>query len=55
MFDAIASVFILFIDSVIWRHPLLLYSKESLTQPLTSLPSEQLQSEAVKLFKVIIF
>nr|XP_042909382.1 uncharacterized protein CG43867 [Parasteatoda tepidariorum] len=40
-------------NNVIWKHPLLLYSKESLTQPLTSLPSEQLQAEAVKLFKSI--
>ncbi|XP_054721007.1 uncharacterized protein CG43867-like [Uloborus diversus] len=40
-------------NCVIWKHPLLLYSKDSLTQPLTSLPSEQLQTEAVKLFKSI--
>lgn len=39
--------------SVIWRHPLLLYSKENITQALTTLPSEQLQAEAVKLFKSI--
>ncbi|KAG8186143.1 hypothetical protein JTE90_022731 [Oedothorax gibbosus] len=40
-------------NNVIWKHPLLLYSKDSLTQPLTSLPSEQLQAEAIKLFKSI--
>ncbi|XP_067143938.1 uncharacterized protein CG43867-like isoform X2 [Centruroides vittatus] len=40
-------------NSVIWRHPLLLYSKDSISQPLTTLPSEQLQTEAVKLFKSI--
>lgn len=40
-------------NSVIWRHPLLLYTKDNLTQPLTSLPSEQLQTEAIKLFKSI--
>ncbi|GFQ79201.1 uncharacterized protein CG43867, partial [Trichonephila clavata] len=40
-------------NHVIWKHPLLLYSKESLTTPLTSLPSEQLQAEAIKLFKSI--
>ncbi|XP_076358962.1 uncharacterized protein CG43867-like [Tachypleus tridentatus] len=40
-------------NSVIWRHPLLLYTKENLTQPLTTLPSDQLQVEAIKLFKSI--
>lgn len=40
-------------NSVIWRHPLLLYSKDNISQPLTTLPSEQLQTEAVKLFKSI--
>ena len=37
---------------VLWRHPLLLYGKENITSPLTSLTSETLQTEAVKLFKV---
>ncbi|KOC70571.1 Uncharacterized protein WH47_03587 [Habropoda laboriosa] len=36
---------------VLWRHPLLLHTKESITSPLTSLTSEALQSEAIKLFK----
>ncbi|XP_071044238.1 uncharacterized protein CG43867 isoform X3 [Parasteatoda tepidariorum] len=40
-------------SSPIWKHPLLLYTKDSLSQPLTTLPSEQLQMEAVKLFKSI--
>ncbi|UYV74629.1 PLEKHH2 [Cordylochernes scorpioides] len=40
-------------DNVLWRHPLLLHSKECISQPLTSLPSETLQSEAIKLFKSI--
>ncbi|XP_076360493.1 uncharacterized protein CG43867-like isoform X3 [Tachypleus tridentatus] len=40
-------------NSVIWRHPLLLYSKENIPQPLTTLPSDLLQAEAVKLFKSI--
>ncbi|XP_022255009.1 uncharacterized protein CG43867-like [Limulus polyphemus] len=40
-------------NSVIWRHPLLLFSKENITQPLTTLPSEQLQAEGIKLFKSI--
>ncbi|KAG5682451.1 hypothetical protein PVAND_011802 [Polypedilum vanderplanki] len=38
-------------NSVLWRHPILLYSKENLTTPLTSLHSEELQNEALKLFK----
>ncbi|XP_018342452.1 PREDICTED: uncharacterized protein CG43867 isoform X2 [Trachymyrmex septentrionalis] len=36
---------------VLWRHPLLLHTKESITSPLTSLTSETLQTEAIKLFK----
>ncbi|GFY66838.1 uncharacterized protein CG43867 [Trichonephila inaurata madagascariensis] len=36
---------------VVWKHPLLLYTKDAISQPLSTLPSEQLQSEAVKLFK----
>lgn len=40
-------------NSVLWRHPILLYSKENTTTPLTSLNSEELQNEALKLFKVI--
>ncbi|XP_055926496.1 uncharacterized protein CG43867-like isoform X1 [Argiope bruennichi] len=38
---------------VVWKHPLLLYSKDPISQPLTTLPSEQLQLEAVKMFKSI--
>lgn len=41
-------------NSVLWRHPILLYSKENTTSPLTSLNTEDLQSEALKLFKVIV-
>ncbi|XP_071579173.1 uncharacterized protein CG43867 isoform X3 [Temnothorax nylanderi] len=36
---------------VLWRHPLLLHTKESITSPLTCLTSESLQTEAIKLFK----
>nr|XP_034189789.1 uncharacterized protein CG43867 isoform X8 [Osmia lignaria] len=36
---------------VLWRHPLLLHTKENITSPLTSLTSEALQTEAIKLFK----
>ncbi|VVC98192.1 unnamed protein product [Leptidea sinapis] len=38
-------------NCVLWRHPTLLYSKENITSPLTSLNSEALQAEALKLFK----
>ncbi|XP_037293326.1 uncharacterized protein CG43867 isoform X4 [Manduca sexta] len=40
-------------NCVLWRHPNLLYSKENLTSPLTSLNSEALQAEALKLFKCV--
>uniref|UniRef100_A0A8C4EIY1 Pleckstrin homology domain containing, family H (with MyTH4 domain) member 2 n=1 Tax=Dicentrarchus labrax TaxID=13489 RepID=A0A8C4EIY1_DICLA len=38
-------------NSQSWRHPMLCFSKEALTSPLTTLPSQALQTEAVKLFK----
>ncbi|XP_049591747.1 pleckstrin homology domain-containing family H member 2 isoform X2 [Syngnathus scovelli] len=38
-------------NSEIWRHPTLCFSKEALLSPLTTLPSQALQTEAVKLFK----
>lgn len=37
-----------------WRHPILLHTKEQIASPLSSLHSESLQSEAIKLFKVRI-
>ncbi|XP_053880166.1 pleckstrin homology domain-containing family H member 2 isoform X1 [Malaclemys terrapin pileata] len=37
--------------SQIWRHPTLCHSKEGIAFPLTTLPSEALQTEAIKLFK----
>ncbi|KAF7710663.1 pleckstrin homology domain-containing family H member 2 [Silurus meridionalis] len=37
--------------SQVWRHPMLCFSKEALTTPLTTLPSQALQTEAIKLFK----
>nr|DBA27194.1 TPA: hypothetical protein GDO54_011362 [Pyxicephalus adspersus] len=37
--------------SQVWRHPALCHSKEAITSPLTTLPSEALQTEAIKLFK----
>ncbi|XP_075268999.1 pleckstrin homology domain-containing family H member 2 isoform X3 [Opisthocomus hoazin] len=38
-------------NSQIWRHPTLCHSKEGIASPLTTLPSEALQTEAIKLFK----
>ncbi|KAG7229889.1 hypothetical protein INR49_009606 [Caranx melampygus] len=38
-------------NSQIWRHPMLCFSKEALSSPLTTLPSQALQTEALKLFK----
>ncbi|CAG0913431.1 unnamed protein product [Notodromas monacha] len=39
------------LNDSLWRHPMLLYSKEPITSPLTTLSTEMLQNEAVKLFK----
>lgn len=39
-------------DSPLWKHPMLCYSKDGLHTSLTTLPSEALQTEALKLFKV---
>lgn len=39
-------------DSPLWKHPMLCYSKDGLHMSLTTLPSEALQTEALKLFKV---
>lgn len=44
-------IFIL-LASQIWRHPTLCHSKEGIASPLTTLPSEALRTEAIKLFKV---
>ncbi|XP_060119569.1 pleckstrin homology domain-containing family H member 1-like, partial [Heteronotia binoei] len=38
-------------NSPLWKHPTLCYSKDGLHTPLTTLPSEALQTEALKLFK----
>uniref|UniRef100_A0A182N608 Plekhh1 n=1 Tax=Anopheles dirus TaxID=7168 RepID=A0A182N608_9DIPT len=38
-------------NCVLWRHPILLHTKDNITSPLTSLHSETLQAEALKLFK----
>lgn len=38
-------------DCMLWRHPILQYTKDAITSPLSSLGTEVLQSEALKLFK----
>nr|XP_056707116.1 pleckstrin homology domain-containing family H member 1 [Euleptes europaea] len=38
-------------SSPLWKHPMLCYSKDGLQTPLTTLPSEALKTEALKLFK----
>ncbi|XP_056624582.1 pleckstrin homology domain-containing family H member 1 isoform X2 [Triplophysa dalaica] len=38
-------------DSALWKRGVLCFSKEGLRSPLTTLPSEALQTEALKLFK----
>ncbi|XP_036449275.1 LOW QUALITY PROTEIN: pleckstrin homology domain-containing family H member 1 [Colossoma macropomum] len=38
-------------DSSLWKHEVLCFSKDGLRSPLTTLPSEALQTEALKLFK----
>uniref|UniRef100_A0A8B9KDC8 Pleckstrin homology domain containing, family H (with MyTH4 domain) member 1 n=1 Tax=Astyanax mexicanus TaxID=7994 RepID=A0A8B9KDC8_ASTMX len=38
-------------DSPLWKHEVLCYSRDGLQSPLTTLPSEALQTEALKLFK----
>ncbi|XP_069495090.1 pleckstrin homology domain-containing family H member 1 [Ambystoma mexicanum] len=38
-------------SSPLWKHPTLCYSKDGLQSSLTTLPSEALQTEALKLFK----
>ncbi|XP_055915624.1 uncharacterized protein CG43867 isoform X10 [Eupeodes corollae] len=38
-------------NCVLWRHPILLHTKDTITSPLSSLHSETIQPEAIKLFK----
>ena len=40
-------------NSPLWRHPLMVHTKEAITQPLTTFTEESLQTEAIKLFKSI--
>lgn len=41
-------------QSAVWRNPLMVYSKDPIAAPLTTFTSETLQTEALKLFKVIV-
>ena len=38
--------------SNVWKHHLMTYSKDPISSPLTTFTSEEMQSEALKLFKV---
>ena len=38
--------------SPVWRTPIMTYSKDPITSPLTTFTSDVLQAEALKLFKV---
>ena len=49
----INKIHLLHTDCVLWRHPILLHTKDTITSPLSSLHSEAMQPEAIKLFKVI--
>ena len=40
------------VHSSVWKHPLMTYSKDPISSPLTTFTSEEMQSEALKLFKV---
>ncbi|XP_023332150.1 uncharacterized protein CG43867 [Eurytemora carolleeae] len=39
--------------NVLWKHPVMVYNKDPLSSPLTTLPTDILQAEAVKLFKSV--
>ncbi|XP_020901839.1 pleckstrin homology domain-containing family H member 1 isoform X2 [Exaiptasia diaphana] len=41
-------------ESDLWNQPLMTFTKEALTKPLTTLPSLELEEEALKLFKSIL-
>ena len=39
-------------SDAVWRHPVLTYSKQGVARPLTSLSSDALKTEAMKIAKV---
>ncbi|KAH8419915.1 hypothetical protein KR009_003841 [Drosophila setifemur] len=40
-------------NCVLWRHPILLHTKDTISAPLSSMHTETMQPEAIKLFKSI--
>ena len=42
----------LFLESETWNSYVLTHVKDTITEPLTTLPSKELEKEALKLFKV---
>jgi hypothetical protein len=38
--------------SAVWKNPLMVYTKDPISAPLTTFTSDTLQTEALKLFKV---
>jgi len=42
------------VHSSVWKHPLMTYSKDPISSPLTTFTSEEMQSEALKLFKSLL-
>jgi len=51
-FEFCITFILLFVESELWNTPLMTFSKEAITKPLTTLPSLELEQEALKLFKV---
>ncbi|CAE1254937.1 Uncharacterized protein CG43867,Pleckstrin homology domain-containing family H member 1,Pleckstrin homology domain-containing family H member 2 [Acanthosepion pharaonis] len=41
------------LNSMYWKHPKMLHTKEPISSPMTTLPSEELQERAVDLFKLV--
>lgn len=41
------------LNSMYWKHPKMLHTKEPIPSPMTTLPSEELQEQAVDLFKLV--
>ena len=51
-FMCVCARLLCFPESALWKSEALSFCKEGLRSPLTTLPSEALQTEALKLFKV---
>ena len=50
--DASYIVFISLTESSLWNSSIITHSKDPLENPLTTLPSEELENKALQLFKV---